>query len=46
MNDTELDLQQVYAEASRLRAEAFSRTIVAAARFLARPFRRGAEQAA
>ncbi len=46
MNDTELNLQEIQAEASRRRAESFARMVVASSRYVARLFRRGAEQAA
>ncbi|MDV7142843.1 hypothetical protein R3X27_09115 [Tropicimonas sp. TH_r6] len=45
MNDTELNLHEIQAEASRQRAAAFARMVVATGRFVTRPFRRGGEQA-
>ncbi len=46
MNDTELNLKEIQAEASRQRAEAFARMAIAAGRFVVRPFRRSDGQTA
>lgn len=46
MNDTELSLEDIRAEASRQRAEAFGRMVVTFGRYVTRPFRRGAGQTA
>ncbi|WP_156461439.1 hypothetical protein [Aliiruegeria sabulilitoris] len=45
MNDTELHLHEIQTEASRQRADALVRLVLATGRLVARPFRRDAGQA-